>query len=116
VGETLAELAERGAGGRQAVVARELTKQFEEFRRGTVETLARYYADTPARGEVVIVIGGAAPTGVDEEKLRELANRLRQSGASARDVARRLVEEEGASRNVAYRLAHEAEPRTTPDD
>jgi 16S rRNA (cytidine1402-2'-O)-methyltransferase len=116
VAETLAELAERGAGARQAVVARELTKQFEEFRRGTVETLARYYADTPVRGEVVIVIGGAAPAEVDDTVLRERARALRQSGASARDVARRLVEEHGASRNVAYRLAHESEPQTTPND
>jgi 16S rRNA (cytidine1402-2'-O)-methyltransferase len=67
------------------------------------------------RGEVVIVIGGAAPAEVDHTLLRERARALRQSGASARDVARRLMEEHGASRNVAYRLAHESEPQTTPN-
>ena len=110
VGDTLAELTEQGMGARQAVVARELTKQFEELKRGTVETLARYYADTPARGEVVFVIGGAEPAAVDESSLRERARALRESGRSARDAARILVEHHGAPRNLAYRLAHEAEP------
>ncbi|HJU87837.1 MAG TPA: 16S rRNA (cytidine(1402)-2'-O)-methyltransferase [Gemmatimonadaceae bacterium] len=110
VADTLAELVELGMGTRQAVVARELTKQFEELKRGTVESLARYYADTPARGEVVLVISGAEPTAVDESSLRERARSLRGSGHSARDTARVLVEELGAPRNLAYRLAHEAEP------
>lgn len=106
--DTLAELRESGLGARGAAVARELTKQFEEVRRGTVEELARYYADAPARGEIVIVIEGAAqaapPT---EESLRERARALRASGVLARDIVPVLVEEMGASRNVAYRLAHE---------
>lgn len=108
VGETLAELARAGAADRPAVVARELTKQFEEARRGTVGALAAYYADAPPRGEVVIVIAGAtAPTGATEETLRARASELRAAGRSARDVAAALVAELGAPRNLAYRLAHE---------
>src|ERR671916_738539 len=55
---TLAELADAGADRRQAVVAREMTKHFEEVRRGTVGELAAYYREAPARGEVVIVVAG----------------------------------------------------------
>jgi 16S rRNA (cytidine1402-2'-O)-methyltransferase len=108
VGDTLAELASAGAADRAAVVARELTKQFEEVRRGTLAELAAYYDDAPPRGEVVIVIAGAAaPQGATEDQLRARAAELRAEGRSARDVASLLVTELGASRNVAYRIATE---------
>jgi 16S rRNA (cytidine1402-2'-O)-methyltransferase len=105
---TLAELAAAGMGSRRAAVARELTKQFEEVRRGTVDELARYYEDVPPRGEVVIVVAGAEEVSSSEEQLRDRARALRASGASARDVVAALVDEMGAPRNLAYRLAHES--------
>lgn len=108
VGDTLAELAAAGGGERQAVVARELTKQFEEIRRGTLAQLAAYYDDAPPRGEVVIVVAGSsAPQGATEEQLRARAAELRAEGRTARDVASALVSELGASRNLAYRIATE---------
>ncbi len=105
--ETLRALAASGAAARPAVVARELTKQFEEFRRGTVGELATYYEESEPRGEVVIVVEGAGPEVVDEAALRERAAALRASGMSARDVTRVLMETAHAPRNLAYRLAHE---------
>lgn len=107
VGETLADLAEAGAGAREAVVARELTKQYEEFRRGTVAELARYYQEHDARGEVVLLVGGAPTVIADEASLRERAAALRAEGMSARDVMRVLMESAHAPRNLAYRIAHE---------
>jgi 16S rRNA (cytidine1402-2'-O)-methyltransferase len=107
VAETLAELEDVGAGEREAVVARELTKQFEEFRRGTVRELARYHAEHEARGEVVLLVAGASPLVVDEARLREKAAALRAGGMSARDLTRVLMETEHAPRNLAYRIAHE---------
>lgn len=107
VGATLAELADAGAGSRVAVVARELTKQYEELRRGTVAQLVAYYQQTPPRGEVVIVIAGMVPTGASEDQLRARAMALRAEGRSARDIAAALSAELGAPRNLAYRLAHE---------
>lgn len=105
---TLSALGQAGAASRPAVVARELTKKFEEFRRGTVAELAAYYQDGPPRGEVVILIGAAANILPDEAALSAAATRLRAEGLSPRDVARRLHEELGAPRNLAYRLAQEA--------
>ena len=105
--DTLAELGGNGLAERRAAVARELTKQFEEVRRGTVDELARYYADAPPRGEIVIVIEGAVETAASEESLRERARALRAGGASARDIVAALTGEFGAARNVSYRLAHE---------
>lgn len=107
VAETLAELEAAGAGEREAVVARELTKQFEEFRRGTVRELARYYGEHEARGEIVLLVAGASPLVVDEGRLRERAATLRAEGMSARDLTRVLMETEHAPRNLAYRIAHE---------
>jgi 16S rRNA (cytidine1402-2'-O)-methyltransferase len=104
---TLHALREAGAGDRRAVVARELTKKFEEFRRGTVSELAAYYQDAAPRGEVVILIGPGADEAPDEATLSTAARRLRAEGLSPRDVARRLSKDFSAPRNLAYRLAQE---------
>jgi 16S rRNA (cytidine1402-2'-O)-methyltransferase len=111
VAATLQEIAERSAG-RAAVVARELTKQFEEVKRGTVESLAAYYEETPPRGEVVILVGGASPAIVDEAALARTASKLRAAGKSVKDATAALVAL-GASRNVAYRIATEAAKAAT---
>jgi 16S rRNA (cytidine1402-2'-O)-methyltransferase len=109
VGATLADLAESGAGDRPAAVARELTKAYEEIRRGTVDALAAYYAEQPPRGEVVIVVGGGVERAADDALVRDRAAALRMAGATARDIARALVAEFGIGRNEAYRIAQAAE-------
>ena len=106
VAESLRELAGL-AGDRPAVVARELTKHFEEIRRGTLESLRAYYTNSPPRGEVVILIAGAPLTAPDETALRTDARALRAGGMSVRDVAAVLTER-GLARNAAYRLAKDS--------
>jgi 16S rRNA (cytidine1402-2'-O)-methyltransferase len=108
VADTLEALVASGGGERRAVVARELTKQFEELRRGTVRELREYYRDAPPRGEVVIVLEGRVPVEIDEETLRAEARVLRAGGATTREITRALVEGHGAARNLAYRLAQDA--------
>src|SRR6266508_3476956 len=44
---------------RHLCIARELTKKFEEFRRGTAAELLAYYEAHPAKGEIVLVVSGA---------------------------------------------------------
>ena len=107
VADTLAELDERGAGDRRAAVAREMTKQFEEVRRGTLAELRTYYEESPPRGEVVIVVAGAPEQVLPEELVRDRARALRASGLSVRDVSAALVRELGVARNLAYRVAGE---------
>ena len=58
--DTLGEIETRAGAARPAAVAREMTKQFEEVRRGTVSQLRAYYKDKPPRGEVVLVLERAA--------------------------------------------------------
>ena len=110
VADTLEDLVDAGAGEREAVVARELTKQFEEFRRGTVAELARVYREKEPRGEVVLLIRGVEVAPPSESDLSEVATRLRAAGKSSRDVMEHLVLTLGAPRNLAYRIAHQGEP------
>lgn len=56
--KTLREMAEHLGAERPAAVCRELTKLFEETRRGTLAELAAHYEATPPKGEIVIVVGG----------------------------------------------------------
>lgn len=107
VGRTLADLDAAGCGERRAVVARELTKQFEEFRHGTVRELAAYYTESAPRGEVVMVLAGRPTPEASDETLRAEADAMRQLGVPPREITDRLMRDFGASRNAAYRLAHE---------
>lgn len=109
VAVTLSAIASAGAGDRPAVIARELTKQFEEFRRGTVAELGRTAEDLPPRGEVVLVVGGAETRAVSEIELVAEARKARADGLSPRDVVDLLIRELGAPRNLAYRIAHGVE-------
>jgi 16S rRNA (cytidine1402-2'-O)-methyltransferase len=109
VGATLDALVEAGAGERAGVVARELTKQFEEFRRGSVAELSSVYREVDPKGEVVLVIAGAEKRVVTEDELGDAASELRAAGKAPRDVMDHLISALGAPRNVAYRIAHQGE-------
>ena len=106
VAETLRALEAAGAGARPAVLARELTKQFETVVRGTVRDVAAAAEAEPPRGEVVLVIGAGAPEALDPSDLERQAAAWRAEGQAPREVMRRLMEERGAPRNLAYRIAH----------
>ena len=57
-----------GLGDRSASLSRELTKKFEETRRGTLRSLLEWVESKPARGEFVLVVGGAPRRDVDERE------------------------------------------------
>lgn len=56
--KTLANFAEYFGEDRQISVSRELTKLFEETKRGSVKEVLAYYTEKPAKGEIVIVVEG----------------------------------------------------------
>lgn len=101
---TLTALAD-GLGDREAAVTREITKRFEEAVTGTLVQLAARYADTPPKGEIVIVIGppGAPePASKDDADaaLAEALTRLTVSQAAG-EVAKKL----GLDRKALYARA-----------
>ena len=64
--------------------------------------------ETPARGEVVILISGAESEELSEERLGDEARKLKTAGMTPREIVDRLISEHGTPRNLAYRLAHES--------
>jgi 16S rRNA (cytidine1402-2'-O)-methyltransferase len=112
IAATLANLIDAGMGERSAALARELTKKFEEVRRGTVVSLQTGTAEG-IRGEIVLVLAGATESAPTEGEGRDLVTRMRSEGASSRDIIGRLTDELGVPRNVAYKLAH-SPPDSTP--
>ena len=52
-------------GNRQAAVARELTKKFEETRTGNLSALAEYYSAHPPKGEITVVVEGSSTEAAD---------------------------------------------------
>lgn len=91
-------------GGREAAVAREISKRFEEVRAGALDELAGHYAEQSVKGEIVICIGPPAeqaePADADavDDALRAALETLPPAKA-ARDVARRF----GLDRGDVYR-------------
>lgn len=102
----LAELVPLAGAGRQVVIARELTKLYEEFTTGTLEELVSYYEASPPRGEITVVLAGRGDE-APEAPVADLAARgaaLLAEGWSRKDAVHRLVEESGVPRNEAYRI------------
>ena len=90
---------------REAAVARELTKKFEEVHRGTLGELARHYAEAGVRGEIVLVVGppGPAPPASAEDLDAALAEALLR--ASLKDAVREVTARLGLSRREVYARA-----------
>ena len=92
-------------GARPAAVARELTKMFEEVKRGTLDELAAEYREAPPpKGEIAIVVGppaeeAASGADVDALLLRALA------AMSVRDAAAAVAEASGRPKKEVYRRA-----------
>ena len=96
-------------GPRPAAVARELTKRYEEVRRGTLEALARHYgAAGGPKGEIVIVVGGsrgeAARPAITDADIDGRLDSLLAAG-SVRDAAAAVSAETGRPRREIYARA-----------
>ncbi len=105
LGEMLAGLAEGLGGARPAAVARELTKRFEEVRRGSLAELAAWYAGNEARGEVVVVVGPAPEEAMGEADLDAQLQAAVAAGLSLRDAAATVAEATGLPRKQVYQRA-----------
>ncbi|MEM8569530.1 MAG: 16S rRNA (cytidine(1402)-2'-O)-methyltransferase [Pseudomonadota bacterium] len=101
----LTSMAETLGGRRDAAVCREITKRFEEARRGTLAELASAYAaESDPKGEIVIVIGPPLPQDVSETAIDA---RLREALAngSVKDAAQLVAAELGLPRRQVYARA-----------
>lgn len=103
--DSLRDMAQVLGGARPAAVTRELTKMYEEVRRGTLDDLARHYEDTgEPKGEIVIVIGPGEKRAVTEDDIQARLGVLLEN-LSVRDAAGQVADETGISRKQAYEFA-----------
>lgn len=65
--KALEQMAEHFGQDRSACVAREISKVFEEYKRGSLQELIRYFTEKGVKGEIVIIVEGKNQTGKKEE-------------------------------------------------
>lgn len=109
LGDMLADIAAT-LGAREVAVARELTKMFEEVRRGGAAELSAFYEENgPPKGEVVVVIGppAADAAATDAADLDTLLAQALEGGLSVRDAAAHVATITGQPKKAVYARALE---------
>ncbi|MHA1559968.1 MAG: 16S rRNA (cytidine(1402)-2'-O)-methyltransferase [Alphaproteobacteria bacterium] len=105
VAATLADMAATLGRDRQATVARELTKLFETFRRGTLDALAGAFSiEAPPKGEVTIIVG-PPPADVPDQVEIDTLLRQRMKQVSLAEAVAEVTTATGAARKLVYRRA-----------
>ena len=100
---SIADLAEV-LGDRPAALVRELTKMHEEVRRGSLTDILESIRNSPVRGEIVLVIGGAThgDAEVPGEELARTARELMDSGVERAEALSRVAREAGVPRRRVF--------------
>jgi 16S rRNA (cytidine1402-2'-O)-methyltransferase len=95
-------------GAREAVVARELTKKFEEARRGALADLAAHYErEGPPRGEIVVLVGPPGAGGAPGADALDAAILAADPSRPLKDVAAGIAAQLGLKRRDVYERALE---------
>ena len=106
--QALSAMSEAFGDDRAVAVCRELTKTYEEVRRGGLGELASWAADG-VRGEITLVVAGAAPVDVEDVDDAELARQVEAavaSGLSRKDAVADVAGRTGIPRKRVYAAAH----------
>ncbi len=116
VADTLQQLAEI-CPQRQIVLARELTKMYEDIRNGPVGEIAQAISGEEPRGEFTLVLNPApqppSPRQVSEEDIQEAVKAMIEAGLSRRDAAHIVELLTQLSRNEAYQSVQKLDaPKT----
>lgn len=104
IARSCAVLAEIFGPQRRAAICRELTKLHEEVLRGTLEHLAAQLADRQLKGEIVLVVAGAASPTLSREQATQQAVQLVASGVRLKDAAREVAAQSQFSARELYAL------------
>ncbi|MDQ7805216.1 16S rRNA (cytidine(1402)-2'-O)-methyltransferase [Amycolatopsis sp. A133] len=101
LGSLLADAASVLGGSRQAAVCRELTKTYEEVKRGPLSELAAWAAEG-VRGEITVVLSGAEPRQVSVADLVEEVSARVATGERLKSAAAEVAEAAGVSKKELY--------------
>ncbi len=104
IGATLKDAAQVLGASRQAVVCRELTKKFEELRRGTLAELAEFYSSGSVKGEIVLLIDRGDSQSISEVDLEEVLKEALET-MSMRDAVDAVSKAHEKPRRQVYQLA-----------
>lgn len=106
---------EKSFGAREMCAARELTKMFEEFRRGTITEVREYYASVEPRGEFTLIIKGRSggrlreaersQTSWSDERVCRETNKLLRKGVPRTEAVKRVARAGRRERREVYELA-----------
>lgn len=99
IAESMEDLLEVFGADRKMALCRELTKDFEEIRRGTISQICKSVENDPPRGEIVLVIAGASDEEIKQrnidlsvEQLAQMSYDLSQNeGLRIKDAITRIV-------------------------
>ncbi len=105
VGKSLMNMVEVLGGDRKVALCRELTKKFEDVRRGTLTDLARDYATQVPKGEIVVLVGAGRKTVASDADIETALRLLLAQGAHTKDAARDVAVTLEVSRRRVYALA-----------
>lgn len=106
--DTLTDMSAIFGPERPAAVARELTKQHEEVKRGPLEELAHWAGGHEVRGEIVLVVGGSTtPEAPPEGDWETTLSGLLSEGLGTQDAAKQVAKTHGIPRRQAYQRALE---------
>lgn len=97
-------------GDRQVVIARELTKLYEEYLRGTASELLEYLAENDLKGECIIMVAGAeevAPELSADQTPSQLVAELVAQGMKANAAIKQVAKTYGLNRQEVYKEYHE---------
>ncbi|MEX0907811.1 MAG: 16S rRNA (cytidine(1402)-2'-O)-methyltransferase [Gemmatimonadota bacterium] len=100
----LRDLVDLCGADRQVVVARELTKLHESIVRGSAAEVSASYDEAVVRGEVVVMVAGAAAEAAGVDEVAALARELLAAGETTRSAAREIAQRLQVPRNEAYSL------------
>ena len=105
--DTLADLGEVLGSDRQLVIARELTKLYEEFWRGTIGDAIADYTQREPQGEYTLLVAGNPPSQIQltETQLKTELLQMMHQGISRSQASRQLAKDTSLSRRYLYQLA-----------
>ena len=106
VGVMLKDVQTALGGERRVAVCRELTKKFEEIRRGTVAELAEYYAVNKTKGEIVVLVDRGDLETINSDDL-EVALKAALEEMSMRDAVDLVAKAHALPRRQVYQTALE---------
>ncbi len=102
--DTLVKAGEVFGGDRQGVVCREITKKFEDIKRGNLIELSEFYRDKNVKGEIVLLVAGAGSTVIDRNELEKYIKDALKS-MSVKDSAEIVANALNVPKRDVYQIA-----------